>query len=78
VCVVSTAESPGVFSVSPQQGLLSSLADGGTNFTVSYAPVEYGKPLKGTLVVLTDEMQWSYEVCRSVHVYRYGYGYGSG
>ena len=31
-------------------------------FTVSYTPVEYGKPVKGRLIVLTEEMQWSYEV----------------
>ena len=28
--------------------------------------VEYGKQVRGTLIVLTDEMQWSYEV-RGAH-----------
>ena len=28
----------------------------------SLRQIEYGKPMRGTLVILSDEMQWSYEV----------------
>ena len=58
-----TPDSPAVFSVSPVAGILSRAGTAGQVFTVSYAPIEYGKPVRGTLIVLTDEMQWSYEVC---------------
>ena len=34
----------------------------GELFTISYLPLEYGKAVRGTLIVLTDEMQWSYDV----------------
>jgi uncharacterized protein YndB with AHSA1/START domain len=38
----------------------------GELFTISYLPLEYGKAVRGTLIVLTDEMQWSYDV-RGTH-----------
>ena len=57
-----TPESPSVFTVSPAAGVLTRAGTAGTMFTISYTPVEYGKQVRGTLVVLTDEMQWSYEV----------------
>ena len=61
-----SSESASVFTVSPSSGVLTRAGTAGTLFTVSYTPVEYGKPVRGMLVVLTDEMQWSYEV-RGVH-----------
>ena len=61
-----SADSASVFTVSPGSGILTRAGTAGTLFTVSYTPVEYGKPVRGTLVVLTDEMQWSYEV-RGMH-----------
>ena len=47
-------------------GTLTRAGTAGTLFTVSYTPTEYGKSAKGVLVILTDEMQWSYEV-RGTH-----------
>jgi len=57
-----SSDSASVFTVTPGTGVLTRAGTAGTLFTVAYTPVEYGKPVKGTLVVLTDEMQWSYEV----------------
>ena len=57
-----SSDSASVFTVTPGQGMLTRAGTAGTLFTVSYTPVEYGKPVRGTLVVLTEEMQWSYEV----------------
>ena len=59
-------ESSSVFSVAPMQGILPRAGTAGSLFTVGYTPTEYGKPVRGTLVILTDDMQWSYEV-RGVH-----------
>jgi hypothetical protein len=61
-----TPESPAVFSVRPPAGILSSAGSDGQLFTVGYSPTEYGKALKGTLLITTDEMQWVYEV-RGAH-----------
>jgi len=57
-----SSDSASVFTVTPGHGMLTRAGTAGTLFTVAYTPVEYGKPVRGTLVVLTDEMQWSYEV----------------
>ena len=61
-----SSDSASVFTVTPGHGVLTRAGTGGTLFTVSYTPVEYGKPVKGRLIVLTDEMQWSYAV-RGTH-----------
>ena len=55
-------ESPSVFSVVPAAGVLGRVGTDGQMFTISYSPLEYGKVVRGTLIVLTDEMQWSYDV----------------
>jgi len=55
-------DSASIFAISPMQGLLPRAGTAGALFTVSYTPVEYGKPVRGTLIILTDDMQWSYEV----------------
>ena len=34
----------------------------GTNFIISFTPVEYGKIRKGKLVIQTEDMYWSYVV----------------
>ena len=57
-----TPESPSVFSATPASGVLPRAGTAGTIFTVSYTPIEYGKAQRGTFVILTDEMQWSYDV----------------
>ena len=57
-----SSDSASVFTVTPGAGVLTRAGTAGSLFTVSYTPVEYGKPVKGRLIVLTEEMQWSYEV----------------
>jgi hypothetical protein len=32
----------------------------GTNFYVSFTPVEYGKEKRGKLIIETNDMYWSY------------------
>ena len=60
-------ESPSVFSVVPAAGVLPRQRSAeGELFTIAYTPLEYGKAYTGTLIVLTDEMQWSYAV-RGTH-----------
>jgi len=61
-----TSESPSVFTVAPVAGVLPRAGTPGNLFTVAYTPIEYGKPMRGMLVILSDEMQWSYEV-RGAH-----------
>mmetsp|Transcript_18627 Transcript_18627/g.36432 ORF Transcript_18627/g.36432 Transcript_18627/m.36432 type:complete len:3020 (+) Transcript_18627:106-9165(+) len=62
-----TPESAMEFKVFPKRGVLEPLGSvEGTNFLVSFSPVEYGKPVMGLLVIQTDDMQWSYEV-RGTH-----------
>ena len=50
------------FSVHPKAGILEPYGKEGTNFIVSFTPTEYGKQKKGKLIILTEEMQWSYEI----------------
>jgi len=57
-----TPESDSEFSVLPKTGLLDALGKDGTQFIVSFTPVEYGKMKLGKLIVQTDEMYWSYVV----------------
>jgi len=57
-----TSDSPSVFTVTPVVGVLPRAGTQGNLFTVAYTPLEYGKQMRGTLVILSDEMQWSYEV----------------
>lgn len=62
-----TPDSPPEFTINPSTGVLGSQADGetgsdGTPFLITYTPREYGKQLVGRLVIITTEMQWTYEV----------------
>eukprot|EP00736_Rhodelphis_marinus_P012698 Rmarinus@m.1878 len=51
------------FRVSPPRGVLQPYGSAGTTFVVSYSPVEYRSSVTlGTLIILTKEMQWTYEV----------------
>jgi len=63
-----SVDSPEVFSVSPRHGVLEPLgsATGGTEFLVSFTPLEYGKSMVGKLVIETEDMQWTYEI-RGTH-----------
>jgi len=62
-----TVDSAYQFSVYPNSGVLAPLGDAeGTAFALSYTPTEYGKEQNGKLVIVTDEMQWTYLI-RGVH-----------
>jgi hypothetical protein len=65
-----TPGSASVFSVLPSEGVLAPPADGGTQFTVTYAPTGYGKPLRGQLVISTADVMWVYEVHGTHPVYQ--------
>lgn len=54
--------SPQVFSVRPSRGVLPRAGSEGHQFVVSFTPFEYGKMAVGVLVIVTADMQWSYEV----------------
>jgi hypothetical protein len=59
-----TPETPTCFTVTPLSGKLSPAAeaDGGTLFTVRYAPTQYGRVTQGTLLISTGVMQWTFAV----------------
>eukprot|EP01050_Picozoa_sp_SAG11_P014228 SAG11_NODE_1730_length_4364_cov_1.545369_1_plen_167_part_00 len=59
---VLEAQAPGEDEGAQAQGEDEGAEGGGTPFVISYAPREYGKKLVGRLVILTAEMQWTYEV----------------
>jgi hypothetical protein len=46
----------------PKSGMLEPYGKDGTNFIISFTPTEYGKAKVGRLVIVTDEMQWTYEI----------------
>jgi hypothetical protein len=46
------------FSVEPKEGVLAPFGSIGTNFVVSFTPIEYGKEKKGKLCVETIDMYW--------------------
>ena len=62
-----TGDSPAKFAVSPAAGVLS--GNVGTTFTVTYSPDSYGKPLRGSLVIDTEDVRWIYEVRGTLPVY---------
>jgi len=59
-----TSESDSEFTVLPKNGLLEPYGKEreGTNFVISFTPVEYGKMKTGKLIIQTDEMFWSYNI----------------
>merc|ERR1711907_883362 len=58
------------FSVEPKSGLLEPYGSAGTQFVVSYTSTAYGRVDTGRLVILTEEMQWTYEVRGTLPQYR--------
>jgi hypothetical protein len=50
------------FSVRPEKGILEPFGREGTQFVVTFYPSEYGFPKSGKLMILTDDMQWTYMV----------------
>tara|TARA_B110000208_G_C11735285_1_gene417915 strand:- start:70 stop:1479 length:1410 start_codon:yes stop_codon:yes gene_type:complete len=62
-----TADSPSELTIFPQEGYLQPAnAEDPAQFIVSFTPTEYGKMFVGRLVVLTELMQWTFEV-RGTH-----------
>lgn len=57
-----TPETPIEFSVYPMRGVLQPYGSEGTQFIVSFSPKEYGNTLIGKLLIVTDEMMWTYEI----------------
>ena len=60
-------DSTSEFSVSPREGQLDQSGKEGTQFIISYLPIEYGKIKIGKLIIETDEVQWVFEV-RGTHL----------
>ena len=60
--VFFTSDSAPEFAVMPKSGMLEPYGKDGTNFIVSFTPTEYGKAKVGKMVIVTDEMQWTYEI----------------
>jgi len=65
-----TPDSALEFSVEPKSGLLEPYGSAGTQFVVSYTSTAYGRMDTGRLVILTEEMQWTYEVRGTLPQYR--------
>lgn len=65
-----TPDSALEFSVEPKSGLLEPFGSGGTQFIVSYTSTAYGRVDTGRLVILTEEMQWTYEVRGTLPQYK--------
>jgi hypothetical protein len=57
-----TVDSANTLHVEPSGGVLEPYGTDGTEFTLSYAPMEYGKAEKGKLIIQTEECQWIYDV----------------
>ncbi|EGR27619.1 hypothetical protein IMG5_193180 [Ichthyophthirius multifiliis] len=57
-----TPSSDSEFTVRPKEGELESYGREGTNFVITYTPIEYGKQSNGKLIIETEEMIWSYIV----------------
>lgn len=60
-CEFTLTSSP-VFSVFPLSGELDAYGENGTNFIVSFTPLEYGQVLTARLLILTEEMQWTFDI----------------
>ncbi|CAK4289382.1 unnamed protein product [Aphanomyces euteiches] len=51
-----------ISSVYPVEGMLAPYGTDGTSFTIAFTPTGYGKMCSGQLVIVTDEMQWTFNV----------------
>ena len=63
---VFSQESDPCFSVFPLEGLLEPYSKLSTPFTVSFTPTEYGAPKTAKLLIITEDMQWTYAI-RGTH-----------
>eukprot|EP01041_Mallomonas_annulata_P004748 gene4748-9429_t len=57
-----SAHSSTHFSVSPTTGVLAPYGSDGTQFIVSFSPLEYGGREQAILNIVTDDTQWTYEI----------------
>lgn len=58
-----SAGSSSSFTVYPPEGILPPYgSDAGQAFVVSFTPMGYGKMQAGQLIILTEEMQWTFNV----------------
>ncbi|TYZ60320.1 hypothetical protein PybrP1_012273 [[Pythium] brassicae (nom. inval.)] len=58
-----SAGSSSAFTVFPAEGFLPPFgSDDGQSFVVSFTPTGYGKMQSGQLVILTEEMQWTFNI----------------
>ena len=57
-----TSSSSLAFTVSPVAGTLEPYGKEGQELVISYTPTEYGKMQAGTLVIVTEDFQWTYNV----------------
>lgn len=57
------------FTVYPSSGTLEPYGQEGQEFVISFTPTEYGKMQTGTLVIVTDDFQWTYEMRGTHHQY---------
>ena len=57
-----TVDSANTLSIEPSGGVLGGYGTDGTQLGITYAPQEYGKSEKGRLIIMTDEVQWIYDV----------------
>lgn len=53
-----TPDSDPEFTVSPSTGILEPYGRNGTNFTLTFSPVEYGKAKTAKLIIETEDMYW--------------------
>lgn len=57
-----THNSSSEFNVIPKEGILDQSGRDGTQFIVTYSPIEYGKVKIANLIIETDEVQWLFEI----------------
>jgi hypothetical protein len=57
-----TSSSSLAFTVSPSSGNLEPYGKDGQELVISYTPTEYGKMQQGTLTIITEDFQWTYDV----------------
>lgn len=51
-----------VFDVEPKRGILEPYGRAGTNFRITFKPVEVFIRYKGMVIIETEQMYWSFQV----------------
>ena len=60
-----SARSSPNFTITPPTGVLAPFGSDGTQFVVTFSPVEYGPMERAQLTIQTEETQWNYDVTGS-------------